>query len=646
MTIRFLASATVLFACSVLAQGPVELAQNGDFETGDFTGWQEFPSAPGNISIQSPGNSSTYAGCIDNQAAASASLIKNANIGVGTVVPSETVTVSFDAKGSTAVGGVVFAELFSEISGGGVSASVILGGGPLALDPNPNTWTSFSFTTPAGPDVSGGVTLQLAAITGAAPGSISSVCFDNVSVMVQGSPPSGNLLTNADFEAGLTGWSSFGNAFAAPAAAPEIVPLSGNQVCKMYGLFGPGFDVSGIFQSFPAAPGESFTMDCFSRQWSGDPLLGAGPPGDNWAVMKIAFFDASNTEIGSAEATVVDGTSPHDTWIDNAPITGTAPAGTASVQALLLFLQPATAGGAAQFEDVSFELAVPPTTGNLLANPDFEAALSGWSVFGNAYPEPGNPPAVTPLSGSGVCKMFGNFSSTFNVTGIYQSFPAAAGESFTIDAWSRHWSGDALTGAGAPNDNWVVMKIAFFDAGNTEIGSAEGTILNGNSPTDTWIDNAPVNGTAPAGTASVQALILFLQPNNAGGAAHIEDVLFERNCSTLTITGPGTPSTSLSLDLNGEANAFAYMLIGVTHGLTSFNYGPLGTLELGIASPFLTAPLGMTDGNGDASLIINLPGSGLANTSFLAQGLTIEVLAGPTLSFCTSPVQGFSISGY
>ncbi|MCA9319216.1 MAG: hypothetical protein KDB53_00705, partial [Planctomycetes bacterium] len=73
---------------------------------------------------------------------------------------------------------------FSEVAGGGVSAAEILGGAPLALDPNPNTWTGFSFTTTAGPDVAGGVTLQLAAITGGAPGSMSMVCFDNVSVTI------------------------------------------------------------------------------------------------------------------------------------------------------------------------------------------------------------------------------------------------------------------------------------------------------------------------------------------------------------------------------------------------------------------------------------------------------------------------------
>ena len=71
---------------------------------------------------------------------------------------------------------VLRAAFFSEVDGGGVSSAVILGGAPLALDPDPTVWTSYSFTTAAGPDVSGGVTLQLAAITGAAVGSTSQAC--------------------------------------------------------------------------------------------------------------------------------------------------------------------------------------------------------------------------------------------------------------------------------------------------------------------------------------------------------------------------------------------------------------------------------------------------------------------------------------
>ena len=182
-------AAISIFAMSAQA-APLELAVNRDFETGDFTGWVLFPSTPGNITIISPGNASTYAGCINNTTSTSASVMKNANIGVGTVVPGETITISFDARGATALGGVVFPEFFSELSGGGVSKAEILGGAPLALDANPAVWKTFNYTTTAGPDVSGGVTLQLGAITGADQGSTSEVYFDNISVTVDRTPVS------------------------------------------------------------------------------------------------------------------------------------------------------------------------------------------------------------------------------------------------------------------------------------------------------------------------------------------------------------------------------------------------------------------------------------------------------------------------
>lgn len=191
MSLRSLSilAALALVLCAGAAQAdPFELAVNGGFETGTFDGWTLFPSAPGNISLVSPGHTGSYAAYLNNAVTPSATLIKNANIGVGVVVPGELITISFYAKGSTAVGGVAFAEFFSEIEGGGTSKSQILGGAPLALDPDPNVWKHFTFTTTAGPDVSGGVTLQLTATTGADPSSVAQIYYDDASVTVDRAP--------------------------------------------------------------------------------------------------------------------------------------------------------------------------------------------------------------------------------------------------------------------------------------------------------------------------------------------------------------------------------------------------------------------------------------------------------------------------
>jgi len=157
------------------------LSVNPGFETGDFTGWTEFLSPDASIVSDDPFEG-TYNAKIDNQNDAGVSAImKNANIGVGQVSPGEEVTVSFWARGSAGAGGVHFAELFSELDGGGTSKTEILGGGPL-FPASATEWEKFEFTTTLGPDVSGGVTVQFNAATGANAGSFSVLEIDNVVV--------------------------------------------------------------------------------------------------------------------------------------------------------------------------------------------------------------------------------------------------------------------------------------------------------------------------------------------------------------------------------------------------------------------------------------------------------------------------------
>lgn len=163
---------------------------------------------------------------------------------------------------------------------------------------------------------------------------------------------------------------------------------------------------------------------------------------------------------------------------------------------------------------------------NLLQNPGFEDGLNGWLTFGNVFPETANPPQFVPLEGDGLGVMFGNFNGGFNVSGMFQEFDATPGSMWELDVFSRHYSGDALFGDGPPDSNWVVQKIAFKDANDVEIGAVESTILTGQSPTDLWIDNAAILGTAPDGTVQAEALFLFLQPAFDGGAVHLDNASF------------------------------------------------------------------------------------------------------------------------
>ena len=164
----------------------------------------------------------------------------------------------------------------------------------------------------------------------------------------------GNILVNPGFENGFTGWGHFNNAYVEASNPPQFVPYEGNALCSMFGNWWGGFNVSGVFQEFLAAPGSEWTMSCKTRHWSGDPMTADGVD-DNWVVQKIAFFDAGGAEIGGVESRVLDGTFATDTWFDSAPIMGVAPAGTAKVQALVLYLQPLYDGGACHVDNVYFE---------------------------------------------------------------------------------------------------------------------------------------------------------------------------------------------------------------------------------------------------------------------------------------------------
>jgi hypothetical protein len=179
-----LASAMLLMAGAANA-ALIELAVNGGLETGDFTGWVQFPGSLGaagqQISAVNPSAGTFSANLTEPDPAAN--IIKQANLAPGAWTPGQEINISFDYRGTATAGGVLFAELFSEIAGGGTSSSVILGGAPLFPNGDPNVWTSAAFTGFAGPDTSGGITLQFNAACGADAGCVSDYFIDNVSIM-------------------------------------------------------------------------------------------------------------------------------------------------------------------------------------------------------------------------------------------------------------------------------------------------------------------------------------------------------------------------------------------------------------------------------------------------------------------------------
>ena len=120
-------------------------------------------------------------------------------------------------------------------------------------------------------------------------------------------------------------------------------------------------------------------------------------------------------------------------------------------------------------------------------------------------------------------------------------------------------------------------------------------------------------------------------------------------CSTLAITGTGAPGTSLTFDLNGtDSHALALLAVGETQGTTTIQLGPLGSLTLGLATPFIPVPLGFTNTSGDISRTINIPSSATFGVDLFGQGVTAAYAFSPTaphfsVTFCTSNVVGFHV---
>jgi hypothetical protein len=167
------------------------------------------------------------------------------------------------------------------------------------------------------------------------------------------------------------------------------------------------------------------------------------------------------------------------------------------------------------------------TAQNILTNPGMEDGptgygVQGWNVFGNVYTEANNGWPFAAYEGTKMMSFFGTWCGAWCVSGMFQEYPSAEGVEWTFSCKSRHHNGDPLTGV-MPTGNWVVQKLAFFDAGNAEIAAVESVILDGTWPTEVWHDNAPIMGVSPAGAVKVQALILYIQPAFDGGACQIDN---------------------------------------------------------------------------------------------------------------------------
>jgi hypothetical protein len=127
--------------------------------------------------------------------------------------------------------------------------------------------------------------------------------------------------------------------------------------------------------------------------------------------------------------------------------------------------------------------------------------------------------------------------------------------------------------------------------------------------------------------------------------------LAEGSTLTVSTTDNMDGTQTVEIDVTGSIpDALVLLAVGQTAGETTFTFGPLGTLTLGLAQPFALPAIGFADGDGNVSLDATAPTA--VDVDLLAQAvgfqLVMNIPPAPgeipvQLEFCTSNVAMVSL---
>jgi PKD repeat protein len=157
------------------------IAANGDFETGDDTGWILFQNGGTAALDNTLNNGGSWSGRLATGGPSNPAF-KQERIGIGQVSAGDVVWVRFDHIGEIVPPGGVFNVLLFGEGADGASFTHVFNPAPIPGD----DWNSFSgtFTIPAGTDVANGLSFLIEAVCGGDAGCSVSANIDNVRVLI------------------------------------------------------------------------------------------------------------------------------------------------------------------------------------------------------------------------------------------------------------------------------------------------------------------------------------------------------------------------------------------------------------------------------------------------------------------------------
>ncbi|HBA83476.1 MAG TPA: hypothetical protein DCZ95_05210 [Verrucomicrobia bacterium] len=162
---------------------------------------------------------------------------------------------------------------------------------------------------------------------------------------------------------------------------------------------------------------------------------------------------------------------------------------------------------------------------NFVLNPGFEEGggpgsqtLNAWVGFGRFFHED-----KMPRSGQRHAKLFSNFSSATNLSGLFQNHATVSGDVWRVSAFALTDYEDGISGR-----NKAFIKIEFLDASYNGLGQNESIRLASDMPRNQYVE-LTASAVAPAGAAIARAALLYEgDAENSVGSIYFDDVKLER----------------------------------------------------------------------------------------------------------------------